>query len=187
MWFSLNASQESIIKLWWCSTTAQLPILFYQLSRKNLLSSHSTIFRKKECSLHNSLFAKKKKTLLHSVCHHSDGHACFQPVTYLKQLSGDITLTSSSILKGTSWSVSSTHCGCTYSIHCWHQTLWFSERATMNTETKTWYFLCQWEADNFFFSHCHRKHLNAVSEILYLGSSWYLFPLTTCQDVVPWD
>lgn len=59
-------------------------------------------FQKKRVLITQQPICKKKKTLLHSVCHHSDGHACFQPVTYLKQLSGDITLTSSSILKGTS-------------------------------------------------------------------------------------
>lgn len=149
MWFSLNASQESRIKLWWYSTTAQLPILFYQLSRKSLLSLYTVPFsEKKECSLHNSLFAKKNKKNTTAQCVSPfwcsmQGHRCFQPATYLKQLSGDISLTSSSILKGTRSNGSSTHCECTCSIHCWHQTLWFSKHAMMNTETKTRYFLWQ--------------------------------------------
>lgn len=110
-------------------------------------------FQKKK-SAHNTTVSSQKSTAqcVSPFWCSMQGHACFQPATYLKLLSGDVSVTSSSILKRTSWSGSSTHHECTHSILLTTTTLWFCDRATMNTKTKTWYFLCQCEADNFFFS-----------------------------------
>ena len=135
-----------------CDDILQLPnYQYFSINCQERVFSLFTQYhfqKKKECSLHNSLFAKKNKKNTTAQCVSPfwcsmQGHRCFQPATYLKQLSGDISLTSSSILKGTRSNGSSTHCECTCSIHCWHQTLWFSKHAMMNTETKTRYFLWQ--------------------------------------------